>query len=333
MSFILANWHGTWPRQGVGFMTSELFARLSEPGRPVIIDGAMGTELYRRGMMLDQAGWSALGALTHTDLVEAIHADYALAGAEIHITNTFATGRHVLEPIGQSDQVDEINTRAVELCRSAVKGAAPDRRHWIVGSVSTYAHGSSRAALPPLDVLRQTFAEQCALLAEAGVDGFALEMLLDVELTLVMAECAAATGLPYWLGFTCEVAPDGTIICRGGGYRGGRDRRFAEVLRAVLAGLPKGGSPMLAVMHNEIEVTDRALDVVVEAWRGPVVVYPNSGTYLNPGWDFSTVCSEADFVEAAQRWLDRGVAAVGGCCGLGPTHIAALANALGRREM
>ncbi|MGH6719979.1 MAG: homocysteine S-methyltransferase family protein [Alphaproteobacteria bacterium] len=302
---------------------------MTAPGRPVVVDGAMGTELFRRGMALDQAGWSALGVVRRPDLVRSIHEDYARAGAEVHITNTFATSRHILESIGHGDEVKAINVRAVELCREASAGRAVPG--WIAGSVSTYARGSSRAALPLPSVLQATFGEQCRILAEAGVDALALEMLLDVDLSLIMAEAAAATGLPYWLGFTCRQAPDGTVVSAAGGYRGGHDRPFADVLRDVLAGLPKGGFPIVAVMHNELDVTDGALDVVLAQWSGPIVVYPNSGIYLNPGWDFATVCSPADFVAAAGRWYARGVAAVGGCCGLGPAHIAALAESLDGR--
>jgi 5-methyltetrahydrofolate--homocysteine methyltransferase len=171
-------------------------------------------------MVLDKAGWSALGALTPPDLVQAIHEDYARAGAEIHITNTFATSRHGLEAIGHADKVETINVRAVELCRAAIARAAQGRRSWIVGSISTYAHGSSRAALPPHKVLRETFAEQCRILAGAGVDALALEMLLDIDLSLIMAEAAAATRLPYWLGFTCRLATDGTIVAAGAGATG-----------------------------------------------------------------------------------------------------------------
>lgn len=311
-------------------MPHSIVERLNSAGRPVVVDGAMGTELFRRGMALDEAGWSALGASLRPDLVRSIHEDYARAGAEFHITNTFATSRHVLESIGRAEEVEAINVRAVELCRAAIARAAR-APSWIVGSVSTYAHGSSRAALPPPAVLSANFGEQCRILAAAGVDALALEMLLDVDLSLIMAEAARATGLPYWLGFTCRLAPDGTVVAAGGGYRGLEDRPFDAVLRDVLARLPSGGFPIVGVMHNELPVTDRALDVVFARWSGPVVVYPNSGTYLKPGWDFSTVCSATEFVTAARRWYARGVAAVGGCCGLGPAHIAALARSLDNR--
>ena len=97
-----------------------------ERGDVVILDGAMGTELQQRGVPMDGTAWSATAMATHSDTVRAVHKDYLRAGAEVLITNSFATSRHILTPVGLGDRVKELNRRSVELAREAcrfVKGA------------------------------------------------------------------------------------------------------------------------------------------------------------------------------------------------------------------
>jgi homocysteine S-methyltransferase len=96
----------------------------------------------------------------------------------------------------------------------------------------------------------------------------------------------------------------------------------------VLDRMPAGADVMVGVMHCDLDVTDAALDVVARRFDGPVVVYPNSGIYEMPHWRFDTVCAPEEFVEHALRWIDGGAVIVGGCCGVGPEHIAALADRL-----
>src|ERR687893_2320658 len=80
-----------------------------DAGGVVILDGATGTELERRGVPMDDVAWDAAALLTHPDTVREVHEDYIRAGADVIITNTFATARHVLEPGGGGGEI-----RAVE---------------------------------------------------------------------------------------------------------------------------------------------------------------------------------------------------------------------------
>src|SRR5918999_908911 len=92
----------------------------------VILDGAMGTELERRGVPMDAVAWDAAALLTHPDTVREVHEDYIRAGAEVIITNTFATARHVLEPAGMGERFRELNPRAVTLAQEARENAADE---------------------------------------------------------------------------------------------------------------------------------------------------------------------------------------------------------------
>lgn len=306
-----------------GIMTT-LQQRL-ERGDVIILDGAMGTELQRRSVPMDGIAWSGVALATHPDTVRGVHEDYLRAGAEILITNSFATSRHVLAAAGLGDRVKELNRRSVELAREAQARIAPDRSVWVAGSISSFVPSGDDRQRPAREAERASYREQAQLLAQAGVDLLALEMIRDIDQGRTIVEAAAATGLPVWVGFTCRLGDDGrSVLLRG------RDaeRPLQDCMGSVLAA---GACSVVAVMHSEIEATNRALDTVLRGWTGPVACYPECGQWENPNWRFGDLTPEA-FAAAAEVWVDRGVQIVGGCCGIGPDHIGHLAERLrGRR--
>jgi len=311
---------------------SDLMRRLAR-GDVILFDGAMGTELERRGVPMNKAAWSALALASHPDLVRAIHKDYIEAGARIHLTHSFAAARHVLEAAGHGERVAEFNRAAVALLKESLAATDRDGLFWIGGSVSSYAKGSDRGNLPPTDRLRANLEEQVGLLREGGVDLFVLEMLYDVEVTNLAVQAAAVTDLPVMIGFTCLWGEDGESVetLAREMTAGGKPMMLGDVLRDVVAELPKGVQAIVAVMHSEMDVTSAALDVVKRVWNGPVAAYPNSGGYISPNWQFDTVCAPEVFAEQAADWVERGVQIVGGCCGIGPDHIRAAHDRLADR--
>jgi methionine synthase I (cobalamin-dependent) len=103
-----------------------------EADRILLIDGAMGTELQRRGVPMDKVAWSGAAVLTHPDVVREIHEEYIRAGARVIITNTFGSTRQMLEPAGYGDRVEEVHRGAVRLARQARENAANQGWPWPV---------------------------------------------------------------------------------------------------------------------------------------------------------------------------------------------------------
>ena len=299
-------------------------------GGVILMDGAVGTELERRGVPVDATAWSAVAMIEHADTLRAVHADFIKAGAEIQIVNSFALGRQVLEPAGYGGQVASFNQGAVALCMEAVVAAASDRPLWIAGSLSSFAAGGDRSKLPQGPVLRANYREQASLLHDAGVDLLALEMLCDVDITLDAVTGALPTGLPLMLGFTCQWGADGETVEILSKHTGLAPLRLDDVLDAVLPAVPADRPLICAIMHSGFDVTGAALRVLSEKWPGPTAVYPNSGGFRDLRLDFDSVCPPEVFADAAENWVAMGVQIVGGCCGLGPEHIQALHRRLAR---
>jgi S-methylmethionine-dependent homocysteine/selenocysteine methylase len=287
----------------------ELERRMGE-GEVVVLDGATGTELEKRGVPMDDAAWCAAALVTHPETVREVHEDYIRAGAEVIITNTFPTSRHVLEPAGLGERFRELNELAVELAKQARENAA-ERPVYLAGSISTFSARHDNALQPHEAEARANYREQAEVLAGAGVDLIALEMLRDVRQAGYAVEGAAATGLPIWAGFSCKRREDGTVVLWDG------ENTLAEALEEV----PLSGVSVVSVMHTLVEDAPAALDEVARRWGGLVGAYPHAGRFVMPNWQFTDEISPRVFADEAVKWTDVGARAVGGCCGIGPDHV------------
>ena len=288
-------------------------------GDVIILDGGTGTELDRRGVPMHGVAWCAAALHTHPEVVRQVHEDYIRAGADIVITNTYASARHSLERTEMADEVRELNTRAVNLAKEARESAAEDRRVYVAGSISI----AFRPDEPSTEYMKSSYREQAHLLAEAGVDFLAMEMMTQVDQAAYAIEAAASTGLPIWVGFSCKMSDDGSqvVLLRSKG------ETFAQAMETLL---PLGGS-LVSVMHSNIEDTVPALQVVQERWNGPLGAYPESGDFVMPNWQFDQIVSPEELLGQAKQWVQMGVQMIGGCCGIGPEHIRVLKEGLPAR--
>jgi S-methylmethionine-dependent homocysteine/selenocysteine methylase len=280
----------------------------------ILIDGATGTELQRRGVPMDGLAWSATANLTHPDIVRSVHEDYIRAGADIIITNTFGTARHVLEPAGVGDKFREINLRAVELAKEARDRASGGRPVYIAGSLSTFFAGASMQRRPITEQAAANYRELADTLAEAGVDLIMTEMMQDTTHAPAAVSAAVATGLPAWVGISVEAADDGSVILA----------RSHEPLSVGLDALLPLGGAAVTIMHSFPDVTRPALKMVRERWPGPVGAYAHMGEFTMPLWHWVNMLSPEEYAAEAAGWVEMGVQAVGGCCGLGPEYIRVL---------
>ncbi len=300
--------------------------KLSE-GKVVILDGAIGTELQRRGVSMDKCNWCASATLSHPEVLRAMHEDYIAAGAEVITANTFAAGRNLLGPLGLGDQVAPITRTAVRLAREA-RDAVADRPVAIAGSMSCIAPvqegGTERVAslAPSKEDSRANYREMAGLLAEAGVDLLAMEMMIHTEEAIMAVEAAVETGLPVWVGFSCKDRGEGRLQTY---HEASPD--FADIIEPVMA---VGGS-VAGVMHSSVNDTTKGLEVLRQIWPGTLSAYPESGYFTMPDWQFVDVISPDDLAEVAVSWVKQGVQIVGGCCGLNPDHIRALAERMPER--
>ena len=126
-----------------------------------------------------------------------------------------------------------------------------------------------------------------------------------------------ATGLPVWVGISAERRGDGSLV----GF--GREDQLLDDVARVLAAVEPA---VISIMHTSPNDTDEAIDAVRKYWSGPLGASPESGYFKMPEWTFVDIIPPEKLVEKTRVWRQQGVTIFGGCCGLGPEHIAALAK-------
>lgn len=278
---------------------------------PLLLDGATGTELERRGVEMVDGLWDALATGSRPDVLREIHADYLRSGSQAVIANTFATSRYVLAEAGHADQFESLNRNAVRLAVEARDAVRPSA--WVAGSISTLNFGVLPASLQKA---RQDYRDQAEIMTAAGADFIILEMMRDVELTDAAVDAVRAVDLPCWVGYSVEYDAEGRLISQAEGIP----------LREMLESLDFASVQAVGVMHSLVKPTGPALKEVAGAWTGSRFAYAHSGGWSMPHWQFNDIIAPDDYAEVAATWVADGVQAVGGCCGLGPEHIRVLAR-------
>lgn len=298
-----------------------IIARM-KAGEQIMIDGGTGTEVERRGVPQLENAWNGGGALSHPDIVRGIHRDYIEHGAEVIISNTFATSRNLMQDAGCLDQFEAYNRRGVELAREARAEMGNDTI-LVAGGIS---HWSFSGRLPSLDALREGAAIQAAIMQDAGVDLIMLEMMIEIPRMLAVHEGASQTGLPIWAGLSCAPGRDGVMRLQNGvpDEDGHQNHGEGETLADAITALNETDVPLLNIMHTDVMFIDDCLDIVERDWDRLVGVYAHSGAIIDGKWGFEGTISPEEYCTHGKRWLDREIHLLGGCCGIRPDHIQAL---------
>lgn len=283
-------------------------------GELVILDGATGTELQRRGVEMEPTAWCGAWTVENRAVLEGVHRDYIEAGAEVITANTFATSRMILKRAGLGGSFDEINRTAVQAALTAAEGTGAV----VAGSLSHMIPRVDLHGVTSDSEIAESFAELACLLKDAGCEMILLEMMFAPERMHFAFDAACATGLPVWAGFSARRGAMGEVLS----FHQSREIPFADIL-GVLSDFPVEAA---GIMHSESEVTGDALALLRGTFAGPLTAYPDSGHMKMPEWQFEEVIAIPDFLEYAKGWRADGVAVVGGCCGLGVDHIRALGN-------
>jgi methionine synthase I (cobalamin-dependent) len=281
-----------------------LAARLSER-KILLVDGAMGTQLELRG----KSGGGEV-SLTAPEVVLDVHRDYLSAGSQAIITNTLTMNRVYLETHGSNTSVDEVNRKAGEIAREA---AGDDR--FVLGNL-----GSTGQMLEPYgtfspDQFEETYREQASALA--GVDGFLIETMFDLNETLcAVRACKAVSSIPILVSMTFTTTANGGRTMMGNSAAdcaGSLTDAGASVVGTNCGDL----SPleMAQIVRSMRESTD--LPILVEPNAGKPKLVEDRTVYDMP---------PAVFADGIGACIEAGATVIGGCCGTSPDHIRVLAD-------
>ena len=290
---------------------------------------------------MDPYCWAAFANHTHPYTVRKMHEGYIRAGVDIITTNTYSAARHNYEAVGLTDQVIEMNLRAVALAQDA-RDRVAEKPVYIAGSISNFGGWTERQvqqwhetghlrgrtttfglrlrSLATPEQIKRNLQEQAEILADAGVDFLIAEATGDEEQRGWVLEAVASVGLPYWAGFKCHVAEGETVI---------RTSYLSDVtLEEELDQKLPLDCDVVVIFHSNVEDTTQALPLVKSKWSGPLGIYPEAGrrdyvqAFADP--NVENPHSTEEYVKVAQDWVANGVQVIGGCCGVGLNYIQAL---------
>jgi S-methylmethionine-dependent homocysteine/selenocysteine methylase len=298
--------------------------RLSQP-KPILLDGATGTELDRRGVDTSLPLWSARALIEQPDVVRSIHADYLAVGAELITTNTFRTHRRTLDRAGQTNRARKLTQLAVHLAREAI--GQSDRSAYIAGSMSPLEDCYSPQLVPPDDELRAEHFEMARDLADAGCDVLWIETMNTIREAVMAVEAAQATGLPVCLSFV--VGPNGRPPDDPHPHAAQASEELlllsGESIEAAVRSVSRLQPAAILINCVPFTVIDRAFDILRAVSDRPTGLYANVGHANDQtGWTLTDDVQPAAYAQRAREWIERGAKIVGGCCGTTPDHIAAV---------
>jgi S-methylmethionine-dependent homocysteine/selenocysteine methylase len=284
-------------------------------GPPTLLDGAVGTELARRGV---DARGPLFGAQALLDargraLLAEVHRDYLKAGAQVITAATFRTNpRAVLASGVPGARFPALAEAAVRVAREAAAGRAR-----VAGSVAPVADCYRPALSPPRSVALREHGENARALAAAGCDLLLVETVCAAEEGLAAVEACAATGLEVWVA--AMAAPGARGPCAPVLLDGGDLAAFFRRARDA------GGRAAL-INCTPCDGIDLALPAAAASGL-PWGAYAHMGE-IDPAvaWPASPVLSPDAYRARAAAWVACGATVVGGCCGTTPAHIAALAR-------
>ena len=295
-----------------------------------IIDGGVGTEISRRGVPLHPVYWSALAQLTHPQLLLQIHRDYIDAGADIVSANTFMAGRHVLAAGGES-RFELINRAAIDIALEARRESARAGLR-VAGTLSTLPPLDRAQDIPRGPEIDENYRAQAQLLANCGADLLIAEALFDSDSAASLIDACCATGLPVWVGVSTNTLPgsDEPMTFRQPGKLQKIEHETLEQLLDTVCAFPVD---TVGIMHTAVELMPRALELLRQKWPGKKLAYAKTGEGTSHDWLFEKIVGADEYAELAAGWVeDYGLAVIGGCCGMSPDHIAALAQRYSRRR-
>jgi 5-methyltetrahydrofolate--homocysteine methyltransferase len=284
--------------------------------RPLLGDGAMGTQLMLAG--LEQGGCGEAWNLSHPEKIVAIQRGYAEAGSDCILTNTFGGSRIMLNRHGHGEKAVEINKAAVSIVREAFDG----REGYILGDIGPFG-----GLLEPFGEfseaeVRDAFNEQAQALVDAGADAIIVETQTSLEELGLGLNAAREAGAACIIGsMAYDLTLDGSTFRTMMGIDPEQAAKFLE----------EHGANVVALNCGTGMDMQRARQAVVRYKQSttlPIMAQPNAG---QPKLiDMKVVYDESpeNMVKGVVPLLEVGANIIGGCCGSTPEHIRAFRAAI-----
>ncbi len=277
----------------------------------VLGDGAMGTQLYERGVYVNR-NYDELN-LTDPHLIKAIYRDYIRAGAQVIETNTFGANRFKLGKHGLADRTEDINRTGVEIARRCAEEGASVM---VAGSIGPLGKPIAPIGkVSEADALEAFRMQVKGMLDGGGVDVFMLETFMDLhEIQLAIQAVREQSEIPIAALMTVDTSG---MTAYGRTPQQIAGSLSAEPVEVIGLNCSTGPLAILDALKQMREVTDK-----------PLAAFPNAGEPKLMEGRILYLSTPEYFAEYTKRLIQNGVTFVGGCCGTTPKHIKFMGSAV-----
>ncbi len=282
--------------------------------RPLLCDGAMGTQLIAAGLTPGSPGeaWN----LDEPDAVEAIHRRYRQAGCDLITTNTFGGTTAALERHGLAGRADDLNRAGAAIARRAA-----GTEGWVLGDIGPFGGFLEPVGDMEPPALLAMFEQQAQSLKQGGADAVVVEtMVAPDEMAIAIRAARAVGNWPIIATWAFNKADAGFRTIMG-----------TTAAQAIAAALDAGADIVGANCGTGLSLDDYkrlAADLVLAARGKPVILQPNAGAPRTVGGKLVYDATPADMAALVKPLLEAGVKIIGGCCGTTPDQLAAMAAAM-----
>ena len=276
--------------------------------KPILLDGAMGTELNNRGIDTPLPLWSADANLKNTEVVRDIHKDYIRAGSKIIVTNTFRTTVWTYKKAGFSDkQSKELSRASLYSAVDSAHKAARDRVK-IAGSITSIDDCYLPENFPGIPVAEETYGYLIEWLNDAGIDIILFETMGNINEIKCALNIAEAYKCPKWLSIIMKNQHsilDGTP------------------LKSFFKDISSYQLECLLTNCNNLDTTIQNIRQLKIGWDGLVGAYPNLGL-MNYQNNYNKTMDYSNFTSGLMELLNMNLDYIGLCCGSTPEYISRL---------
>ena len=278
--------------------------------RLLLLDGATGTELQRRGLKLPAPLWSTVALLSRESRgsLQQIHTEYIQAGADVITANTFRTNHLALAQEGMQSQARHLTHTAIDTVRAAIDDARTDHDVWIAGSIAPVADCYAPQDRPEMNIVQDNQKRLINDLFEGKVDALLVETMNNREEAVSAVGYAAETDLPIFVSLLTD----------------GREKLYDETELGPLVSDLMEHSPS-AIMLNcvTVEALGPGLEKLRSSHADPLGFYANMGDPQSPHEEpIHMAVTPEDYRRAvADLMMDYKVVIIGGCCGSRHEHI------------
>jgi 5-methyltetrahydrofolate--homocysteine methyltransferase len=284
--------------------------------RPLLGDGAMGTQLMIAG--LEQGNCGEAWNLTHPERVLAIQRRYAEAGSDCILTNTFGGSRIMLNRHGHASDVAAINRAGVAIAREAFAG----RPGYVIGDIGPFGGLMEPYGDFTEQEVRDAFREQARALVDAGADAIIIETQTSLEELQIGIEAAHDAGAACIIGsMAYDVTLDGSTFRTMMGVDPERAAAFMAEQGAHIVALNCGTGMDMARARDAI-ARYRHVSAL------PLMAQPNAGQPKLVNMKVVYDETPEQMVGGVVPLIDAGAGIIGACCGSTPDHIRAFRQAL-----